>query len=285
MKIQTIKTIDEIRSIVKSVKSSGKTIGLVPTMGYLHNGHLSLVKQSKLKNDVTIVSIFVNPTQFGPTEDLQKYPRDIERDTQMLDNEGVDYIFLPDAKEIYPDDFETYVEVTRISKKQEGEFRPTHFKGVTTIVSILFNCICPDNAYFGRKDAQQGTIIKKMVKDLKMNINIELMPIIRESDGLALSSRNIYLSTEEREKALLLSKSLNDAKNMIENGELSVNAIIKKVNNIFLKESTVHLNYIRIVESSGFNEIEELQKGKEYYILIAAKIGNTRLIDNILLTV
>lgn len=285
MKIQTIKTIDEIKSIVKSVKLSGKTIGLVPTMGYLHNGHLSLVKQSKLKNDVTIVSIFVNPTQFGPTEDLQKYPRDIERDTQMLDNEGVDYIFLPDAKEIYPDDFETYVEVTRISKKQEGEFRPTHFKGVTTIVSILFNCICPDNAYFGRKDAQQGTIIKKMVKDLKMNINIELMPIIRESDGLALSSRNIYLSTEEREKALLLSKSLNDAKNMIENGELSVNAIIKKVNNIFLKESTVHLNYIRIVESSGFNEIEELQKGKEYYILIAAKIGNTRLIDNILLTV
>jgi pantoate--beta-alanine ligase len=285
MKIQTIKTIEEIRSIVKSIKLSGKTIGLVPTMGYLHNGHLSLVKQSKLKNDITIVSIFVNPTQFGPTEDLQKYPRDIERDTQMLDNEGADYIFLPDAKEIYPEDFETYVEVTKISKKQEGEFRPTHFKGVTTIVSILFNCICPNNAYFGRKDAQQGAIIKKMVKDLKMNINIELMPIVRESDGLALSSRNIYLSTEERAKALLLSKSLNDAKNMIENGELSVNAIIKKINNIFLKESTVHLNYIRIVESSGFNEIEELQKGKEYYILIAAKIGNTRLIDNILLTV
>ncbi|MDP4114773.1 MAG: pantoate--beta-alanine ligase [Bacteroidota bacterium] len=283
--MKIIKTVDEIHSTVKAIKLSGKSIGLVPTMGFLHRGHISLVKESKIKNDITIVSVFVNPTQFGPTEDLNKYPRDIDKDTALLEAEGVDYLFLPDEKEIYPDDYETYVEVTKTSKKQEGEFRPSHFKGVTTIVSILFNCVCPDNAYFGRKDAQQAVIIKKMVKDLKMDINVVIMPIIREDDGLALSSRNIYLNKEERERSLLLSKSLNEAKIMIESGEHLVNNVIKKISNMFLKESTIHLNYIRIVEASSFNEIEQLEKGKEYYILIAARIGTTRLIDNLLVTV
>jgi pantoate--beta-alanine ligase len=254
-------------------------------MGYLHKGHLSLIEQSKKQADITIVSIFVNPTQFAPSEDFSVYPRDIVRDSSLLEMAETDYLFFPSAADIYPESFQTYVEVAEISKIIEGEFRPTHFKGVATIVSILFNCVKPDFAFFGQKDAQQAAVIRRMVKDMKYAIEIVVCPIIREPDGLALSSRNIYLSPEEREKALILSKSLKQAEDIIHTGERSTVAIIKKINNNFIKEKTIHLNYIRIVNAETFMEVDKLESGSDYYCLIAAKVGTTRLIDNSLIHV
>jgi pantoate--beta-alanine ligase len=254
-------------------------------MGSLHKGHLSLIKESKKKADITIVSVFVNPTQFSPNEDFNAYPRDIVKDSGLLEQAGTDYLFSPTAEEIYPDDFQTYVEEAEISKTIEGEFRPTHFRGVTTIVSILFNCVRPDFAFFGQKDAQQAAIIKRMVKDLKYGIEIVICPIIREPDGLALSSRNVYLSPEEREKALILSRSLKIAEEIIQTGERDSAVVVKKINNSFLKEKSIHLNYIRIVNSETFKEADKLESGEKYYCLIAAKVGATRLIDNNLIEV
>lgn len=251
-------------------------------MGFLHKGHLSLIEESKKKSDITIVSIFVNPTQFAPNEDFSKYPRDLERDSKLLNDLGVDYLFLPSTEEIYPKNFQTYVEVEEITKHIEGEFRPSHFKGVTTIVSILFNCIKPDYAFFGQKDAQQAAVLKRMTEDLKFGIEIIVCPIVREADGLALSSRNIFLSESERQKALLLSKSLINAQEIIKGGERNPRTVIKKINNAFITESSVHLNYIRIVEADSFKETDLLESGKDYYVLIAAKVGSTRLIDNVL---
>jgi pantoate--beta-alanine ligase len=249
-------------------------------MGYLHQGHLSLIEESKKRADITIVSVFVNPTQFAPNEDFSAYPRDIDRDSSLLEQAGTDYLFFPSAADIYPDNFQTYVDVSEISKIIEGEFRPTHFKGVTTIVSILFNCVRPDFAFFGQKDAQQAAIIKRMVRDLKYAIDVVICPIVREPDGLALSSRNVYLSPEEREKALIISKSLKQAKEIIHAGERDTIAIVKRINNSFIKEKSVHLNYIRIVNAETFKEVNKLETGKDYYCLIAAKVGSTRLIDN-----
>lgn len=281
--IKHISSIAEMHSLVKGLKQEGKTIGLVPTMGFLHKGHISLIEASTKMTDVTIVSIFVNPTQFAPNEDFDKYPRDIKRDSEMLQEAGADYIFLPSADEIYPGGFQTYVDVQEITRKIEGEFRPTHFKGVTTIVSILFNCVKPDFAFFGQKDGQQAAVIKRMVKDLKYDIKIIINPTLRDPDGLAMSSRNVYLSPLEREKALLLYKSLKQAEELIRSGEHNAKTIIKKINNNFLTESSIHLNYISIVEESLFQEIETLVQGKSYLILIAAKVGKTRLIDNLLI--
>ena len=205
-----------MQSVSRQISCSGKKIGLVPTMGYLHQGHLSLIKKSKELCDITVVSIFVNPTQFAPTEDYEKYPRDIERDNKLLKEYNIDYVFVPSQEEIYSSGYQSYVYVNEISKKFEGEFRPTHFRGVTTIVSILFNCVKPDLAFFGQKDAQQAAVIKQMVSDLKYDIEIIVCPIVRETDGLAMSSRNVYLSPEERTKALTLHKSLLYAKKLIE---------------------------------------------------------------------
>jgi len=254
-------------------------------MGYLHKGHISLIEESKKRADVTIVSVFVNPSQFAPNEDFNAYPRDIKRDSSLLELAGIDYLFFPSAADIYPENFQTYVDVTQISKIIEGEFRPTHFKGVTTIVSILFNCVNPDFAFFGQKDAQQAAVIERMVQDLKYAIKIVICPIVREPDGLALSSRNVYLNPEEREKALLISKSLKQAEEIIKSGERNTTIIIKKINNSFLKEKSIHLNYIRIVNSENFKEVDKLEEGKDYYCLIAAKVGSTRLIDNNLIHV
>ena len=264
----------------REVRESGKTIGLVPTMGFLHEGHLSLVKKSKEQCDVTVVSIFVNPTQFSPNEDLEKYPRDLEKDKKLLLESEVDYIFYPDVKEIYPEKFQTYVQVDEITKNLEGEFRPTHFKGVTTIVSILFNCVNPNQAFFGQKDAQQAAVIKQMVRDLKFDIKITICPVVRESDGLALSSRNIYLSSEERRDALVLNKALKTASIMISEGEVNSIQIIYEMKRIINSVSSSDLDYVRIVNAEDFSEAETLEPGDEYYILIACKIGKTRLIDN-----
>ncbi len=258
-----------------------KSIGLVPTMGFLHKGHLSLIKRSRKKCDFTVVSIFVNPTQFAPNEDFNKYPRNLEGDKELLIENKVDALFLPSEKEIYPQNFQTYVEVKDISKILEGKFRPAHFKGVTTVVSILLNSVKPDFAFFGQKDAQQAAIIKKMVTDLKLAVNIIISPIIREKDGLAMSSRNSYLSEKERKDALVLYKSLSHAKKIIGEGERDSEKAIFEMKGIINSVNTSRLDYIDIVETSSFKQSREFELGKEYYILIACKIGSTRLIDNI----
>lgn len=268
-----------------SLKSAGKTIGFVPTMGFLHEGHLSLVKRSKELCDVTIVSIFVNPTQFSPSEDLALYPRDIEKDNKLLLEQKVDYLFYPDANEIYPENFQTFVAVNHITKKLEGEFRPIHFKGVTTVVNILFNCVMPHHAFFGQKDAQQAAVIKQMVNDLKMPVNIIVCPIVRETDGLAMSSRNVFLSEDERKDALALYKALQKAKKMIHEGERRVTLIISEMITTITNVKSSKLDYIKIVKSKSFEVREELKSSNEYYILIACKIGDTRLIDNELIVV
>jgi len=250
-------------------------------MGYLHEGHLSLVRESKKKCDVTIVSIFVNPTQFAPSEDFKSYPRDLINDKELLESEKVDYLFLPEVDEIYPSNFQTFVNVEHITQKLEGEFRPTHFRGVTTVVMILLNSVQPNFAFFGQKDAQQAAVIKQMVKDLKVDVEIVVCPIIREKGGLALSSRNVYLSPEERKDSLVLYRSLELAKKIFSSGERRVNVILSEMNDLIREVKSTKLDYIRIVESDSFEITDELVEGNEYYILIACKIGKTRLIDNI----
>jgi len=254
-------------------------------MGFLHKGHLSLIKKSKKKADITVVSIFVNPTQFAPNEDLEKYPRNLKKDKELLRNEKVDILFFPDASKIYGENFQTFVNVNKITGILEGEFRPTHFKGVTTVVSILFNCVKPDFAFFGQKDAQQATVITRMTADLKFDTKIVVCPIIREKDGLAMSSRNVYLTEQERKDALVLSKSLKMAKSLIGNGELKSSKILSQMKRKINSVSTSKLDYINIVNSETFEIAKELRKGNKYFILIACKIGKTRLIDNTLINI
>lgn len=270
-----------MQQLSSQIRLEKKSIGLVPTMGFLHEGHLSLIKKAKSKCDFVVVSIFVNPAQFALNEDFSKYPRDLERDKNLLIRDNVDFLFLPSEKEIYDENFQTYVEVSGISKILEGRFRPSHFKGVTTIVLILLNCVKPDTAFFGQKDAQQAAVIKRMVSDLKSDINIETCPIVREKDGLAMSSRNSYLSAEERNDALVLYRSLSHAKRMIEEGERESKNIIAEMKNIINEVNTSNLDYADIVEAATFKLSDKLESGKEYYLLIACKIGSTRLIDNI----
>jgi pantoate--beta-alanine ligase len=253
-------------------------------MGYLHEGHLSLIRQSKKKCDTTIVSIFVNPTQFGPSEDFKNYPRNFEKDSQMLEEEGVDFLFLPSTEEIYSKNFQTYINVEHITKNLEGEFRPTHFRGVTTVVMILLNCVQPDFTFFGQKDAQQLAVIKQMVNDLKLNVQIISCPIVRETDGLAMSSRNFYLSDSERKDALVLFNSLQLAKKIVDSGEIRVGIILSEIEGIFSNIDSANLDYVKIVEADTFEIVDELVNGKEYFVLVACKIGKTRLIDNLIFT-
>ncbi len=265
-----------------ALHSEGKKIGLVPTMGFLHLGHLSLVSRSMKISDVTVVSIFVNPTQFGPKEDFSRYPRDLKRDKKLLEEAGVDYVFVPAAEEIYEPGFQSYVNVADVTRILEGEFRPTHFMGVTTIVSILFNIVDPDSAFFGQKDAQQAFVIQQMVKDLKFGTKIVVIPVVREEDGLALSSRNIFLSEKEREDALVLNYSLMYARKVISGGRNDVNRIISGMKSIVEGVESSSLDYIAIVDALTFSPVKKLKPGKKYYVLIACRIGKTRLIDNIL---
>ena len=254
-------------------------------MGFLHEGHLSLIRQSRKTSDVTVVSIFVNPTQFGPSEDFNSYPRNSERDFELLETEDVDYLFLPSTEEIYPKNFQTLVNVENVTKNLEGEFRPTHFRGVATVVLILLNCVQPDLAFFGQKDAQQLAVIKQMVKDLNLDVEIISCPIIREPDGLAMSSRNVNLSPSERKEAIVLHRSLQLGEKLISAGEIRVSSLLSNMNELFSKVPSAKLDYIKIVEADTFEIVDELKSGGEYYILIASKIGKTRLIDNILITV
>lgn len=283
--MQIVRTIKDMQSISKVFKKEGKIIGFVPTMGYLHNGHLTLVKEAKKKCDVVVVSIFVNPLQFGPKEDFAKYPRDFERDCKMLIEEGVDYLFYPSNDEMYNNNFQTYVEVTEVTKNLCGSSRPGHFKGVTTVVCKLFNAVLPDIAFFGEKDYQQLITIKTMVRDLNMDIEIVGVPIVRESDGLAMSSRNTYLSKEERESALCLYRALNLAKELIEKNERSADKIISSVRELIEKTPNTRIDYVKICHPETLEYIENGELKGKVLLALAVFVGDTRLIDNAILEV
>lgn len=275
--MKLVKTIKEIRKIVSEWKKEGLTIGFVPTMGYLHEGHQSLIKNAA-ENDKVIVSIFVNPIQFGPGEDFATYPRDIDRDMEKCSEAGADLIFAPLPEEMYLNDFSTFVDMTGPTDDLCGKARPGHFKGVCTVVNKLFNIVAPDKAYFGEKDAQQLAVIKRMVRDLNINIKIIGCPIIREKDGLAKSSRNTYLSVEERKAALVINKALTSGKNMIQNGEKNPDKIVSAITSVINEEPLAKIDYIKIVDADTISAVSEINGN----ILVAAAvyIGKTRLIDN-----
>ena len=280
--MRTIKTIKEMKQVIKDLKKEGKTIGFVPTMGYLHEGHLSLIRESVKRSDKTVVSVFVNPTQFSPGEDYDRYPRDIERDRKLLEIEKVDYLFYPSVEEMYPEGYKTYVETVDLQDKLCGRSRPGHFRGVCTVVLKLFNIVQPDIAFFGQKDAQQAIIIKRMVKDLNLDIKIEVMPIIREEDGLAMSSRNTYLNPEERKQATVLYRSLQLAEELIEKGERNSELIISKMRELIEAEPSARIDYVEIVDLEELNPIKEIKD--KALIALAVYIGNTRLIDNMIVS-
>lgn len=262
-------------------KITSRTIGFIPTMGALHEGHLRLVKESKNNNDVTVVSIFVNPAQFSPTEDLKKYPRPFDQDKKLLEQEKVDYLFYPDAKEIYPDGFQTNVVPINLSTILEGKSRPTHFSGMATVVLKLFNIIKPTNAYFGQKDFQQSVIVKQMVRDLNLPININVIPTVRDHDGLALSSRNIFLNPQERLHALGLYQSLLLGKKLILERNKNIQIIKEEMKKYLKKYKLIRLDYIEICNSENLSSLKIISK--KVVILIAAFVGKTRLIDNIII--
>lgn len=270
--------VKEAREIINHWKKQGLTIGLVPTMGYLHEGHMSLIKKARENNDKVIVSIFVNPMQFSPNEDLEKYPRDFAADTKLCEENGVDLILHPEPDEMYPEGFCSFVDMTGPTKELCGKSRPIHFRGVCTIVNKLFNIAQPDRAYFGQKDAQQLSVIKRMVKDLNMPIEIIGCPIIRESDGLAKSSRNKYLSPEERQAALILSKAIFLGEELVKNGEIDAQKICQAMKNKIQEEKLAQIDYVEAVNFETIQKIDKIQG--EVLFAIAVYIGNTRLIDN-----
>ena len=279
--MKLVKTIDEMRAFRKATRKSGQRLGLVPTMGALHEGHLSLVRAAREKSDLVTVSIFVNPTQFGPNEDFAKYPRNLESDSALLQREKVDVIFTPSVEDMYPADAVTWVTVEGMSDRLCGKSRPGHFRGVTTVVSKLFHIIEPDVAFFGQKDAAQVAIIRGMVRDLNMPVAIEVCPIVRESDGLALSSRNAYLNSGERKSALVLSRSLQRVQKLFDAGERDSAKLITAGEQEFAKEPSARLDYFEIVDPDSLESISKISQ--RALIALAAFIGNTRLIDNILL--
>ncbi len=278
--MRIITKISEMQRVADELRHEGKIIGVVPTMGYLHDGHLSLIKIAKERSDVVITTIFVNPLQFAPHEDYDKYPRDFERDVELARSAGCDIIFHPSVEEMYPENFLTYVEVDKITKVLEGEFRPTHFRGVTTVVAKLFNITKPHIAVFGQKDAQQALIIKQMVRDLNFDIEIIVAPIVRESDGLAMSSRNVYLTESERKDATVLYQSLKLAEKLISEGERKSEVIISKMEELIKSKPSAKIDYIAIVKPNTLEKVEKMEEGNEYLIALAVRIGSTRLIDN-----
>ena len=271
-------SINEVRQIVIKWRKEGLTVGLVPTMGYLHEGHKSLIDKAVKENDRVVVSVFVNPIQFGPTEDLASYPRDLERDAKLCEEAGANLIFHPEKEEMYFDDFSSFVEVQGVSKGLCGKSRPIHFRGVCTVVTKLFNIVKPDRAYFGQKDAQQLAVVKRMVRDLNMDIEIVGCPIIREEDGLAKSSRNTYLSAEERKAAVILSKSLKLGKEAIEKGERDSKKIIDIITNNINTEKLAKIDYVEIVDPLSIENIDKIENSA--LVAMAVYIGKTRLIDN-----
>lgn len=277
-KIKIVDNVKDMQVLSNSIKKEGRIISFVPTMGALHEGHLSLMRAAKKKGNFLVVSIFVNPTQFGPNEDFNKYTRDLDGDIKKISDIGVGAVFFPDVEEIYPDGSETYVEVEELQKPLCGQYRPGHFKGVATVVLKLFNIVKPDIAIFGEKDYQQLLIIKKMVRDLHLEIEIVGMPIIREKDGLALSSRNAYLSDEDRARALALSESLREIEKRYKEGNKNISNLVQLGIEILNKSSINDIDYFEIRNGSSLGSEKEAQPGD--VVAIAARIGNTRLIDN-----
>ncbi len=274
-------TVQEVRTLVKAWKKEGLTVGLVPTMGYLHEGHASLIKKAAEENDRVVASVFVNPTQFGPTEDLEAYPRDFEKDCALCESLGVSLVFHPEPEEMYAPDFCTWVDMDVLSKTLCGKSRPIHFRGVCTVVSKLFHIVTPDRAYFGQKDAQQLAIVRRMVRDLNMDIEIVGCPIVREADGLAKSSRNTYLNEEERQAALILSQAVFLGQKMAEDGETDTsvikNAMIEKIQS----EPLAKIDYVEIVDGLSMQPVDKIEG--PILAAMAVYIGKTRLIDNYIL--
>lgn len=282
--MRVIDNISGLKAIIRVQKAAGRTIGFVPTMGYLHEGHMSLARASAAENDFTVMSIFVNPLQFGVNEDFDKYPADFDGDTVKAGNSGVDVLFMPTAEEMYPAGFSTYVEVSgEITGKLCGKSRPGHFRGVATVVAKLFNLVEPTRAYFGQKDAQQAAIITKMARELDLNLEVVICPIVREADGLAMSSRNVYLNVEERKAALVLSASLFQAEGRIKAGERSAERILAGIREKINAESMAQLDYASVVNAATLEDVRQI-KGK-VLIVLAVKFGKTRLIDNITMEV
>lgn len=271
-------SIDEVRKQVKAWRRQGLSVGLVPTMGYLHEGHKSLIDRAVAENDRVVVSDFVNPIQFGANEDLSTYPRDIEADKRLCQAAGADLIFHPTPEEMYAPDFSTYVETKNVSRELCGKTRPTHFRGVCTVVSKLFHIVTPDRAYFGQKDAQQLAVIRRMVRDLNMDIEIVGCPIIREEDGLAKSSRNTYLNAEERKAALALSRAIFHGEDMMKNGERQAERILGEMRAIIEAEPLARIDYVEMVDADSIEPISSAQG--RVLVAIAVYIGSTRLIDN-----
>jgi pantoate--beta-alanine ligase len=276
--MRVVTTINEMRKLRQTMAAP---IGFVPTMGYLHEGHLSLVRQARAENATVMVSIFVNPTQFGPREDFQSYPRDIPRDLTLLEKGKTDIVFLPETAEMYPEPFNSWVEVGGITERLEGASRPGHFRGVTTVVAKLFNIVMPDAAYFGQKDAQQAAVIKKMAADLNMNLKVVTLPTVREPDGLAMSSRNTYLNPEQRRAATVLYRALTLAEGLFNKGERSADAIRREMLDLLRQEPLANVNYVSIADNDTLQEQTVVRPPA--LVSMAVKIGPTRLMDNIVL--
>ena len=276
-----MQVVETIAAIKESRRKISGSVGLVPTMGYLHQGHLALVKKARAENATVVVSIFVNPAQFGPSEDLRAYPRDLNRDLKLLESEGADIVFIPRDEEMYPPGFSSWVDVERVTRRLEGASRPGFFRGVATICAKLFNIAEPTRAYFGQKDAQQALVIKKVVADLNMNLEIVVVPTVRESNGLAISSRNIHLNPEERQAATVLFKALTLAKQLRQNGEKDADKIREAMTSLIRKEPLPQIDYVSV---AGANDLEELKVvDRPTLVSLAVRIGKTRLIDNITL--
>jgi len=279
--MNVLTTIEAMRSASRAAKTAGKRVGFVPTMGALHEGHLSLVRSAKAQCDVVAASIFVNPTQFGPNEDFSKYPRAFERDRELFAKEGVELLFAPAVEEMYPAGAVTYVTVEGISERLCGKSRPGHFRGVTTVVSKLFNIVEPDIAFFGQKDAAQVAIIRRMVRDLDIPVEIAVCPIVREADGLAMSSRNTYLDLQQRKAALVLYRSLQKVKREFESGESNAAKLAEQGRKLFAQEPSVRLDYLEIVAPDNLEALDNIESSA--LVAVAAFLGATRLIDNFIL--
>lgn len=279
--MRTIAAVDEMKTAAEEISSQRLTIGLVPTMGYLHEGHLSLVKGSLKKADTTVVSIFVNPLQFGPQEDFQRYPKDPERDALLLEREGVDILFQPGDLEMYSEGFRTAVEVEGLQDRLCGKSRPGHFRGVATVVLKLFNIVQPNLAFFGQKDAQQAIILRRMAEDLNLRVKIEVLPIVRESDGLAMSSRNAYLNPDERRAARVLFRGLEEARRMWAGGQKTSGPIREQILRLIEEEPLAKVDYVEIVDPKTLESVDRLEG--DILVAVAAFVGRTRLIDNVIL--
>jgi len=281
--MQVCRTIGEIKEFANKARVAGKTVGLVPTMGYFHEGHLNLMREAKKECDVVVVSLYVNPLQFGPKEDLGEYPRDFDRDCAMAQSVGVDAIFAPGNDEMYPAGYGSFVEVTGITGKLCGLSRPDHFRGVTTVVAKLFNIVKPDQAFFGQKDAQQALVIQKMVRDLNMGLEVVTLPIVREADGLAMSSRNVYLNEEQRQAALVLYRSLCAFRDAVAEGEITVSKLLRGIEEMISSTPGASVDYVEILSVPDLEPLDILN-GK-CIAALAVRFGKTRLIDNMVVEV